>query len=366
MDTVDRQGAKLHLRNPDNYQKFKELDSMSLTDYCEQYAPGEVSMAVADRCVRAWLGVNPDEVSALFFIDYVRSGRGFAVMRSDVKNGGQYLRIRSGISPPSGAPDHSSCHIGTQSFSRCLAGTLPERSIVLSHPVSSIWQEASTCTVISSASSWSVKCRKVIVSVPTPLYRHINFTPPNPMEKTTVTSRTSLGYYAKTILIYDRPWWIDLGLSGVSNSVLGPVGFTRDTSSEADNQFSLTCFIVASLGRTWSSLDAAERQKNVVQQVATMFGQAATGGPASLPKPVQVLEQEWAKEEWIEGAPCPVMAKNALASGAAVSLLQPHMNVHFVGTETADVWRGYMEGAVRSGERGAREVIEALSEQVES
>jgi monoamine oxidase len=35
--------------------------------------------------------------------------------------------------------------------------------------------------------------------------------------------------------------------------------------------------------------------------------------------------------------------------------------VHFVGTETAFEWKGYMEGAVRSGERGAKEVLLALN-----
>jgi monoamine oxidase len=34
--------------------------------------------------------------------------------------------------------------------------------------------------------------------------------------------------------------------------------------------------------------------------------------------------------------------------------------VHFAGTETADYWLGYMDGAVRSGERAAREVLAAL------
>ena len=35
-------------------------------------------------------------------------------------------------------------------------------------------------------------------------------------------------------------------------------------------------------------------------------------------------------------------------------------NLHFVGTGTSDVWAGYMEGAVRYGIRGAKEVIESL------
>ena len=31
--------------------------------------------------------------------------------------------------------------------------------------------------------------------------------------------------------------------------------------------------------------------------------------------------------------------------------------VHFAGTETSDYWQGYMDGAVRAGERAAREVL---------
>jgi monoamine oxidase len=250
---------------------------------------------------------------------------------------------------------------GTQSFSKALAATLPPDSILLSHPVSSISQAADGhCTASSTARSFSIQCRKVIVSIPTPLYRHISFDPPLPTSKTAVTSHTTLGYYAKTLLIYASPWWRALNLSGVSNSVIGPVGFTRDTCSEKDGQYSLTCFIVASLGRTWSRLSAAERQAQVLAQIATMFGAAAPGGPASVPQPVQILEQEWVKEEWIEGAPNPVMALGALSEGGLVRITERFMNVHFVGTETADVWRGYREGAVRSGERGAKEVIEAL------
>jgi monoamine oxidase len=34
--------------------------------------------------------------------------------------------------------------------------------------------------------------------------------------------------------------------------------------------------------------------------------------------------------------------------------------VHWAGAETSDYWNGYMDGAVRSGERAAREVLAHL------
>ena len=34
--------------------------------------------------------------------------------------------------------------------------------------------------------------------------------------------------------------------------------------------------------------------------------------------------------------------------------------MHFASTENASAWRGYMDGAIQSGERAAAEVAEAL------
>ena len=41
-------------------------------------------------------------------------------------------------------------------------------------------------------------------------------------------------------------------------------------------------------------------------------------------------------------------------------LRQPVGRIHWAGTETSDYWNGYMDGAVRSGERAAAEVLAEL------
>ena len=74
---------------------------------------------------------------------------------------------------------------------------------------------------------------------------------------------------------------------------------------------------------------------------------------------VDVVEQDWLQEEWSRGAPCPVTGVGVISQSGA-ELAKPFGHVHFVGTETADVWKGYMDGAVRSGERGAAEIVAAL------
>jgi monoamine oxidase len=42
------------------------------------------------------------------------------------------------------------------------------------------------------------------------------------------------------------------------------------------------------------------------------------------------------------------------------ALRAPVGRIHWAGTETSEYWAGYMDGAVRSGERAAAEVLAAL------
>jgi monoamine oxidase len=54
-----------------------------------------------------------------------------------------------------------------------------------------------------------------------------------------------------------------------------------------------------------------------------------------------------------------VSAARALTS-TGTTLRQPDGRIHFAGSETAAEWTGYIEGALESGERAAREVLRAL------
>jgi len=43
------------------------------------------------------------------------------------------------------------------------------------------------------------------------------------------------------------------------------------------------------------------------------------------------------------------------------ALRRPTQTLHWAGTETATEWMGYIDGAVQSGERAAREILGALA-----
>ena len=208
----------------------------------------------------------------------------------------------------------------------------------------------------------------MVVSVPTPLYQDITFNPPLSSAKLALSSATRLGYFSKVILVYSSPWWTEAGLVGLAHSFnttadgkmgngAGPITLIRDTSDPDAGVYALTCFVLANVGRACSQLPAAQRRAEVLEQVTQMYTDV---NRELIYAPVEVFEQEWAKEEWSKGCPCPVTPPGVLSTvGHAIG--EPHGNVHFVGTETSVVWKGYMEGAVRSGERGAAEVVEAIT-----
>ncbi|PBP27591.1 flavin-containing amine oxidase [Diplocarpon rosae] len=319
----------------------EHYDQISL----EQFAISKGASKKTIDMVRVWsrvmVGVEAKDMSAQFFIEYTGKGGGLKQLRSDQKHGGQYLR----------------CRKGTQSISIGLAALLKPGTIHLSTPVSSI-TDCGTFIDVATKTGQTFKSTKLVLSIPTPLYADLEFSPPLSGTKAIAASSTIHGYYTKMILCYDNPWWIktpDTPKScGLAISYRSPAAVIRDTSVHEDGNYCLTCFVGGAPGVAWSQLPQHERRAQVLAQVSSIFG-----NKDEVYKPVEIFEQEWSKEEYSKGAPCPIMGPGVLTM-VGKALAEPVGNLHFVGTETSDVWSGYMEGAVRSGVRGAEEVVRSL------
>lgn len=244
-----------------------------------------------------------------------------------------------------------------QSISKGLASELMPSSLHLRTVVKSIRQIQNGFYEVHSRAGPVFGAKHVVVSVPTSLYRSINFTPPLPEKKTKLSESTTLGYYSKMVLVFDKPWWHEADLSGAMASYKGPISFTRDTSAPEDDQWSISCFLVGDMGRTWNKSSESKRREAVLEQFNAVFSTATI-----VPQPIATHEKRWAEEPYFLGAPSPVMGPGVLTSLGSDVLREPVGNIHFVGTETSVVWKGYMDGAVRSGQRGAEEVINSLRE----
>ncbi|OOQ85269.1 flavin-containing amine oxidase [Penicillium brasilianum] len=344
VEILRTESSSVDLDDPLKSHNSVEIDQLTFKEFCVQRTHNEQALRIANLISTALLGVDSDEVSALYMLHYFKSGCGIDNLLSDGKDGGQYLRNRQ----------------GNQTISKKLAEELGSRSVFLSEPVASVDQLGGCHGVVAvTQSGESFYGRKAIISVPTTLYPSITFNPPLPAKKTALSDNTVMGYYSKTVFVFKDPWWRTAGLSGIIDSEVGPISFTRDTSIPADDQWSITCFIVGERGRQWSKLSKAARHKQAWEQFSHTFGKYVKG----IPEPTNSLEMEWAKQAYFLGAPCPVMTPGILTT-VGTELATPFGDVHFVGTETATVWRGYMEGAVRSGQRGGAEVVKKLADEL--
>jgi monoamine oxidase len=111
-------------------------------------------------------------------------------------------------------------------------------------------------------------------------------------------------------------------------------------------------FVGGDAARGFMRLTAAERRAAVIRNFKAFFGPKAD-------KPREYFQTNWTHEAWTRGCPVAVPGPGVLvAYGQA--LRRPVGRIHWAGTETSTYWNGYMDGAVRSGERAAGEILREL------
>lgn len=94
------------LDNPSLTPNADALDSVSMHDFVLHTFKSEDAGKLVNELVKSLVGLESGEASALYFLDTIKRGTGFANMISDGKNGGQYLRNRQGRTiPPSMSPE---------------------------------------------------------------------------------------------------------------------------------------------------------------------------------------------------------------------------------------------------------------------
>jgi monoamine oxidase len=151
----------------------------------------------------------------------------------------------------------------------------------------------------------------------------------------------------KVNVVYDEPFWRKAGLSGLGLTDRPPIGVTFDNSPHDGSRGVLLAFLTGD----GVARDPDQRRASVLAGLAELFGKRAK-------TPTSYFETDWSRDGWTTGCVSPVPRNVLTRYGAA--LRKPVGHIHWAGTETSEIWCGYMEGAVRSGERVAAEVLASL------
>ena len=323
---AERAGRLVDVEEPWNSPHAAIVDGETLGAWLSRSLPSAKARQTVELALRIVFGADADELSMLYVLAYAK-GAGGLMKLMEVEGGAQQTRFVE----------------GAQSLSEGLAAGLDVR---LDSPVTLVEQDTSGVRVNGERARFAVCC------LPPPLVPRIQWDPVLPSARDQLGQRSPMGTTIKCFAFYERAFWRDRGCSGEGISDVGPAAFCIDASQPDGSHPALLSFLVGRHARTWGEAPAAARKHAVLSQLARLHGPEALN-------PVEWLERDWSQEPFSRGCPVAYMTPGTLtAYGRA--LQQPFGRVHWAGTETATEWRGFMEGALQSGERAAAEVLVRL------
>jgi monoamine oxidase len=304
-------------------------DRMTLAQWLDKNVMSKAAHDLLDTAVGGCYTSAASEVSMLFVLYQMASGGGPGFVLGG-KGASQDARVVGGMG----------------AIYQPMAAELGD-AIQLSQPVRHIAQDPDGVTVRSGHDS--IRARRVIVAVPLAIASQIIYEPMLPTDRSFLQQRMPSGAIVKISIVYDEPFWRADGLCGQSAApgTLAPV--TIDACSDSGTPGILCVVIEGPTAREYERMDDAERRQAVLDTLVDRFG-------AKAGKPVDYVEQNWSREPYSAGgmlshAPPGVLTEFGHA------LREPCGRIHWAGTESSAKMCGWIDGAIRSGERAATEVM---------
>lgn len=230
-----------------------------------------------------------------------------------------------------------------------LAEAVPD-AVHLGCAVRQIEHSGTGVTVYAGSKAW--RADAVVVAMPPALTVRIAYDPPLPALRDGLTQRVGQGAVVKCLCVYATPFWRRDGLSGAVLDAHGPITAVLDGTVEETGPGVLVALATGPHARTLGAASPKERREAVLRALASFFGPIAA-------QPVAYHDHDWTADAWSRGGYGAVPAPGVLSQFGPV-LTAPVGRIFWAGTETASVWRNYMEGALASGERAAAEVADRL------
>ena len=311
--------------------RVRAHDERSVADYIETVGGSDAARSVLRIAVQMVMAEEPERLSFAAFLSYIQRGGGLRRLL-EVHDGAQDLRVVG----------------GTQQIAEHLAAGLQDR-LVTGMPVERLAVQDEAIAVHTSETVHHG--RRVILALPGPVLAGLERTPAWPARRAALHEAMFMGDAFKFVLVFERAYWRDHGLSGETVSDTRLIRATFDNTPPS-GPASLVAFGIGDGSRALRARSTSERVAYLRAHLAHVFG-------VPTPHLVDVAELDWHGEpESLGGYTGLLGPGDHTRFGDA--LARPIGRLHFAGTETAGAFCGYMEGAVRSGLRAAAEVAAAL------
>lgn len=195
----------------------------------------------------------------------------------------------------------------------------------------------------------SLGADRVICTIPFSVLRHVEMDPPFSEPKQRAIRELPYTSVARIYLQFRRRFWRDANLAGFAVTDLPIMRCLNATLEQPGPRGILESYMTGPSARRVTRLAESERVRFTLEHLEKVFPGAKEnieGGASKC----------WDEDQWSRGD------YNWFKPGQMISLLphisQPEGRVHFAG-DHASPWPGWMQGALHSGNRAAREVHNA-------
>jgi monoamine oxidase len=316
---------------PWNAKNAEKWDRLTLAKWLSSNTMSKPAHDLLEMAIAGTYTSAASELSMLFVLHQMASGGGPNFVFG-IRGGSQDARPVGGMG----------------AISRPMTAEIGD-ALVLSQPVRRIEQDEDGVTVRSD--HMTLRARRAIVAVPVAIASQITYEPMLPVDRSFLNQRMPNGAVIKTNIVYDVPFWRHDGLSGQSASPNSPATITIDACTDTGDPGVLCAITEGPVARRISLLDATERRQTILSELVGRFGEKAAS-------PVEYIEQNWTVERYSGGGMI-CHAPPGVLTQFGHALREPCGRIHWAGTESSAVMYGWIDGAVRSGERAASEVMAA-------
>ena len=326
-DALIELAGDLDPAHPELASKADLWDTQSLQDFAATQPLDANAELLVQSDYRGNYNAQLDQVSLLFVLQQS------IVDEALPESGVEIMRIAAGNST---LPEAMARDLGS--------------AVRLDSPVTKVEQHSwgvRVSTASNTSGATAVDAARLVVAVPPPVLRAVSFDPPLSSEVTSMIDELDLGHALKVSTQYDHRFWLSEGLSGFTITDL-PFGVGWDATDSmpggADRPGVLTQFVTGDVARSGAALGDQQRITTFQSQLGAVYPE----GRSEMSEIATTMA--WANERYTGGGYA-VYAPGQLTRFWPL-LRQPHGAIWFAGEHT-ETLAGYMESAVRSGNRVA-------------
>ena len=331
--------SEINLNEPWKSEHALEWDKMTVQDYFDSLIFTELAGELFRVIVEVLVGVEPWEMSLLYFLWYIKSGHGIIDILTDAQD--------------------SMFAGGSQQLSEKLVGLIqsasPRNKVITNDPTLTIGKAQDTSKITLTQRSGNTSQGDYAIVATTPGVRNqIKF---NDVGYNGVymqyAQRMPMGSIMKTFMYYKTRWWHANGFNGIATMTGSAnfVGQVFDISQQTPKPC-LMGFVVGDKAREWQTLSQQEKV-NILQKEYEIF----MGDGNSAPDFIKYFEYDWLQVSYIGGTGGVAGPGTTTTFNQAICTPLDDGRIYFAGTETATDWTGYMDGAIQSGWNAAKDIM---------